>query len=55
MLLLVACSAADEDPSCEGAGGADVSAIGDQLLASIDLEIDGAARGIHPRQVGTRR
>lgn len=50
-LLLAACSAAD-DGSCAGSGGPDVSAIQDQLLASINLEVDGAARIAEFRETG---
>ena len=50
-LLLAACGASDEGP-CGGSGGPDVSAIQDQLLASINLEVDGAARIAEFREVG---
>lgn len=50
-LLLAACGA-PVGGSCDGSGGPDVSAIEDQLLASINLEVDGAARIAELREVG---
>jgi hypothetical protein len=49
-LLLAACGAAANGSSCEGAGGPDVSGIQDQLLANINLEVDGAARIVEFRE-----